>query len=728
MVQRHDLPPAGMTDAADAADAPRSSGRDGSPGPGPDGPRRPGSDGSPSAGSDAPRRPGSDAPPSTGPDGAAERVTERTAGRAAERTAGAVGPSWGESATAGEVLSAYLHAQAGDFLRSLRLHRESGSDVAEAAEAARLLRRAARRISGALHVYRPITDPAWSDQLRTELAWLSGTLAREHAYAERLTRLRGALYRLSGAGGPSDRSAPGEGTAAERVNAEEPANADERVNADGRVDSDGRVNADGRFPEGAPAPQAPNSRGSAGASSATDATGAAGASSATGALGATGVTNATGATGATGGTNATGAVGARSATGVTSAARTERGGVTVAVDGTGGPPGSVPPRSTRAARRSVSLAAGAPGGGAGDPVGGQGPGPAGTGGGAEGAAGASRDEGRAAGRRRGERRERGERGDKGGRGTRGERGNRSGQGSAHQRAGAEEEARGGALTVGAARAGALLERQLTLARTRAHTAALEALGSSRFHAVADSVALLASEVPLDEANAARPARQVLPPLAELAGRRLAEAVEALPLGRAGHPYNADALVHGLAATPAADAPPASERQDAPWHQVRHLLRMRRYALEVLDQTWQRPDGRGGPDRPGGPGGPDGPGGLGGPGGPHGPGANGSGPGGSGPGGSGPGGSGPGGSGPGGSGPVDAEPPLSVRLLAAGQALERHRDAAEAAAAAAAAARTPRIAPATAYALGVLHADQRHEVEAARFAFGRIWRRVAARAS
>ncbi|WP_250853532.1 CHAD domain-containing protein, partial [Streptomyces rhizosphaericus] len=276
---------------------------------------------------------------------------------------------------------------------------------------------------------------------------------------------------------------------------------------------------------------------------------------------------------------------------------------------------------------------------------------------------------------------------------RGAKGERSGQpGATHQRAGAEEEARGGALTVGAARAGALLERQLTLARTRAHTAALEALGSSRFHAVADTVALLASDVPLDEANAARPAGQVLPPLAELANRRLAEAVEALPLVRAGHPYNAEALVHGLAATPAADAPPASERQDAPWHHVRHLLRLRRYALEVLDQAWQQPDEASGP--------------------------NGSGPG-----------CGPGGSGPGGSGPVDTEPPLSVRLLAAGQALERHRDASEAAAAAAAAARTPRIAPATAYALGVLHADQRHEVEAARFAFGRIWRRVSpARAS
>ncbi|WP_413803958.1 CHAD domain-containing protein [Streptomyces iranensis] len=526
-------------------------------------------------------------------------------------------PAW-EAATAGEVLSAYLHAQAGNFLRSLRLHRESGSDVQEAAEAARLLRRAARRISGALYVYRPITDPAWSDELRTELAWLSGTLAREHAYAERLDRLRGALHRLSGAGGPSDRSPQGEGTAAEAASPGERPSDTQPVNA---------------------------------------------------------------------------------ATHPASAARTARGGVTVAVDGAGGPSGTAGPipRSTRASRRSVSLAAGAPGGGAADPVGGQGarPGPADAGGGAEGAAGTARDRDRDRERERerdedrGAGRRRGERGDKGGRGAKGEKGERPGRpGAAHQRAGAEEEARGGALTVGAARAGALLERQLTLARTRAHTAALEALGSSRFHAVADTVALLASDVPLDESNAARPAGQVLPPLAELANRRLAESVEALPLVRAGHPYNAEALVHGLAATPAADAPPATERQDAPWHQVRHLLRLRRYALEVLDQAWQQPDGARGP-----------------------------------------GGSGPVGSGPGGSGLVDAELPLSVRLLAAGQALERHRDAAEAAAAAAAAARTPRIAPATAYALGVLHADQRHEVEAARFAFGRIWRRVsAARAS
>ncbi|OPF84775.1 CHAD domain-containing protein [Streptomyces antioxidans] len=556
-----------------------------------------------------------------------------SAGAAAAPSAASGAASW-ESATAGEVLSAYLHAQAGDFLRSLRLHRESGSDVQEAAEAARLLRRAARRISGALYVYRPLTDPAWSDELRTELAWLSGTLAREHAYAERLDRLRGALHRLSGAGGPADRSTRGD--------------PDRSPQGEGAADE--TASRGERFSDAQPV----------------------------------------------------------NAAHATPAARTARGGVTVTVTVEGGGSGSSGtagpiPRSTRASRRSVSLGAGAPGGGAADAAGGPGarPGPAEAGGAAEGATAGTtrdrdRDEGRAAGRRRGER---GDRSGRGAKGERDERGERSGQpGAAHQRAGAEEEARGGALTVGAARAGALLERQLTLARTRAHTATLEALGSSRFHAVADTVALLASDVPLDEANAARPAGQVLPPLAELAHRRLAEAVEALPLVRAGHPYNAEALVHGLAATPAADAPPASERQDSPWHQVRHLLRLRRYALEVLDQAWQRPNGASGP--------------------------NASGQGGTGSsGGSAPSGSVPGGSGSGGSGAVDAESPLSVWLLAAGQALERHRDASEAAAAAAAAARTPRIAPATAYALGVLHADQRHEVEAARFAFGRIWRRV-----
>lgn len=94
--------------------------------------------------------------------------------------------------------------------------------------------------------------------------------------------------------------------------------------------------------------------------------------------------------------------------------------------------------------------------------------------------------------------------------------------------------------------------------------------------------------------------------------------------------------------------PYNEAQDAPWHRTRLLLRLHRYAHEVV---------RGAPD------------------------------------------------------PV---------LVAPGHALDLHRDASEAAAAAASAARTPRIAPATAYALGVLHADQRHEVEAARGVFRESW--------
>ncbi|MEU8824388.1 CHAD domain-containing protein [Streptomyces sp. NPDC048636] len=463
---------------------------------------------------------------------------------------------------AGDVLASYLNAQAGAFLRSLRLHRESGSDVEEAAEAARLLRRAARRISGALSVYRPLTDTAWSDELRAELTWLSGTLALEHAYTERLSRLRGALHRLSGTGGPPDRP-PAEETAAVGAVAGEQ-------------------------------------------------------------------------TAAAGGTASAGTT----ATGV---------------------------RPARATRRSVSLALDAP-----DPA------PtAPRRGSVEGAAPAeaAEDTAPATGDRAPDKPE------------------ATGQpaGGPRRAAGGADGGRGAGLTVGAARAGALLERQLTLARTRAHTAALQALGSSRFHAVADTVALLASEVPLEESAARRPAEQVLPPLAEMAHRRLAEAVEALPLGRAGHPYNAEALVHGLAATSAADAPPASEQQDAPWHQARQLLRMRRYALEVLEMAETPRLAEVATEKPGAGG------------------ASGA---------------------PGVSGVVNgpAELPPSVRLLAAAQALERHRDASEAAAAAAAAARTPRIAPATAYALGVLHADQRHEVEAARFAFGRIWRQTATRAT
>ncbi|GFN05713.1 CHAD domain-containing protein [Streptomyces microflavus] len=336
-------------------------------------------------------------------------------------------PTDPDGVTAEAVLAPYLRGQAADFLRSLRLHREhsapsdAGGQGAEAAS--RALRRSARRISGSLHTFRSALDPVWADHLRTELAWLSGTLAREHAYAGRLTRLVDALHQLSGAALPAAR---------------------------------------GTEPTGSTRPAA-------------------------------------------------------------------------------GSPGKTPSASSEAQGRAV-------------------------------------------------------------------------------------------LGVGAARAGALLERQLTLARTRAHSAALQALGSSRFHAVADAVALLASEVPLAPGTTGRGTEALLEP-AERAEQRLIGAVAALPPDESAEPYN--------------------EAQDAPWHQARLLLRLHRYAHEVV---------------------------------------------------------------------LGAADPV---LTGAGHALDLHRDAAEAAGAAAAAARTPRIAPATAYALGVLHADQRHEVEAARAVFRETWPYAAA---
>ncbi|MFF8445382.1 CHAD domain-containing protein [Streptomyces californicus] len=350
---------------------------------------------------------GPDAAPGTGPaDRPAAPGTGPGTPPAGTGSAGFTGEPTAEGA-----LAPYLRGQAAEFLRSLRLHHEYSAPADAgghgAAEAARALRRAARRIGGSLHTFRAALDPHWADQLRGELAWLTGILAREHAYANRLARLVDALHLLSG-------------------------------------------------------PTLPAARG---------------------------------------------------------------------------------------ARAAAGEAAGA-----------------------------------------------------------------DAQGRA-------------ALGVGAARAAALLERRLTLARTRSHSAALQALGSSRFHAIADAVALLASEVPAPSDHAGRAAAASLLEPAELAEQRLLTAVAALPPDDTG-PYN--------------------EAQDAAWHQARLLLRLHRYAHEVV---------------------------LGG-----------------------------------------ADPGLT----APGHALDLHRDAVEAAGAAAAAARTPRIAPATAYALGVLHADQRHGVESARAAFRETW--------
>ncbi|MFD9881965.1 CHAD domain-containing protein [Streptomyces alboflavus] len=411
--------------------------------------------------------------------------------------------------TAGETLSVYLQDQATDFLRSLRLHRESSTDAhgaEESLEAARALRRASRRVGATLHTFRPLLDPEWTESLRPELAWLSGTLAREHAYAARLERLLGALHRLSSPPPPAP-SAPLPSPSAPPLRG-------------GYAPPTHPAPGTDRWP-GATARPTPGLPPTADVPT---------------------------------------AVGRRSA-------------------GRLGPP---------LAERSREL-----GEGWAQPQ-------------AEGADTAKSRQGAL-----------------------------PAQGSAKKPT--------GPLAVGAAKAAALLERQLTLARTRAHSAALQAFGSSRFHAVADNVAVLASEVPLHATPDAD-----LKPLAATAEQHLAEAVADLPLLRAGHPYNAEALVHGLAAETAPEA------QDAPWLKVRSLLRLHRYAQEVL---------------------------LG-------------------------------------------EAPVDPRILQAGQALDLHREASDAAAAAASAARTPRIAPATAYALGVLHADQRHEVEAARFAFQQAWLREA----
>ena len=193
---------------------------------------------------------------------------------------------------------------------------------------------------------------------------------------------------------------------------------------------------------------------------------------------------------------------------------------------------------------------------------------------------------------------------------------------------------------GAPKARALLERQLTLGRSRAHTAALQETGSARFHALADQMTLLASDLPLRAGAGDAPAGALLSCAAAEAAV-LATASAALPLERAAVAYNGDCL--------------HDPGDDQPWRQVHGMVQRTRYALELCVPLLGR----------------------------------------------------------------QAGPPLSA-LTELSRILGRHRDAADAAEAAALAALTPRITPATGYVLGVVHADQRLEVEAARHAFGTTW--------
>ncbi|AUG79045.1 hypothetical protein CFP65_4292 [Kitasatospora sp. MMS16-BH015] len=207
---------------------------------------------------------------------------------------------------------------------------------------------------------------------------------------------------------------------------------------------------------------------------------------------------------------------------------------------------------------------------------------------------------------------------------------------------------------GAPKARALLERQLTLARTRAHSALLQELRSARLHALADRMTLLAGEAPLLPGARAQRAAVLLPQAAAALGA-LGAGVELLPLGRSATPYGGEGL-HRLGTArlvPAARGEARAEGEavvaadDAPWLRVRILVKRARYALDVCGAP-------------------------------------------------------------------------SAELDAVDLTLGRHQEAADAAVTVATAARTPRITPATAYVLGVVHADQRLEVEAARYAFGHQW--------
>ncbi|MEV4562123.1 CHAD domain-containing protein [Kitasatospora sp. NPDC049285] len=214
---------------------------------------------------------------------------------------------------------------------------------------------------------------------------------------------------------------------------------------------------------------------------------------------------------------------------------------------------------------------------------------------------------------------------------------------------------------GAPKARALMERQLTLARTRAHTSSLQELRSARLHALADRMTLLAGDVPLVEPVAGEPVAALLPQAGAALGALLS-AAERLPWQRSAEAYGRVGL-HRLGADPAqpgsvpaargsaSEADTALAADDAPWLRARILVKRARYALEVC----------------GAPGG---------------------------------------------------------ELLELDRVLGRHQEASDAAVTVATAARTPRITPATAYVLGVVHADQRLEVEAARYAFGRQWPGVA----
>ena len=128
---------------------------------------------------------------------------------------------------------------------------------------------------------------------------------------------------------------------------------------------------------------------------------------------------------------------------------------------------------------------------------------------------------------------------------------------------------------GAPKARAMLERQLTLARSRSHTAALQELGSSRFHSLADRMTLLVSDLPLRDPAGSNPPEQLLS-YAARTGEALEATVSRLPLRRAAQPYNGDAL-HRVP-VPVGEATAIAAHEDAAWTRAGAAVRYARYAL------------------------------------------------------------------------------------------------------------------------------------------------------
>ncbi|UGQ14924.1 CHAD domain-containing protein [Yinghuangia sp. ASG 101] len=126
---------------------------------------------------------------------------------------------------------------------------------------------------------------------------------------------------------------------------------------------------------------------------------------------------------------------------------------------------------------------------------------------------------------------------------------------------------------GSARARAAVERRLRGGLATGHTAALRALDSADFAALAEQLA--APRLGLTfTARAAQPVGTAVPRLAAAAFRKLAKGADALPLAQASVPY--------------AHPVPLSGEDDEAWHRVRILGKRARYAADLAAPEFGAP--------------------------------------------------------------------------------------------------------------------------------------------